>query len=225
MTTVAAEELIEALYGLPLEEFTKGRDQAARELRSAGNRDEAEQVKGLRKPTAAAAKVNRLVRDHRREVEAFLGAAAALRDAQLAGQGSLGPATEREREALGRLVQAGGEAVRQTLLAAAVDDEAARELLTGRLERELEPRGFGTLLTHAPRAAKPAVAKRAPREPAKPDDRAALARLGAASEALARAEAEERQAHRLMVEAQSAVEKARKAAEQAQLDVDRLRGR
>lgn len=32
----AADEVIDALYGLPLEEFTRVRDGAARELRQAG---------------------------------------------------------------------------------------------------------------------------------------------------------------------------------------------
>ena len=62
-------------------------------------------------------------------------------------------ATKREHEELERLTRIGGEAVRQTLLAAAVDDDAAQQLLEARLERELEPRGFGTLLAYAPPAA------------------------------------------------------------------------
>src|SRR2546421_685211 len=78
---VAADEIIDGLYGLPLGEFTRARNEAAGELRRAGRREEAEQVKALRKPTVAAAAVNLLVREHRREVEEFLGAAATLRDA------------------------------------------------------------------------------------------------------------------------------------------------
>src|SRR5205085_3763976 len=128
--------IIDRLYGLPLEEFTRARNEAAAELRQAGSRADAERVKALRKPTAAAAAVNRLVREHRAEVEAFLDAAAGLRDAQFGGQGDLASATRRERDALGRLIRIAGDAVRQTLQAAAVDDEAARALLEGRLERE-----------------------------------------------------------------------------------------
>jgi hypothetical protein len=65
------------------------RNQAASELRSVGRRAEAYQVKALRKPSVPAAAVNRLVREHRRQVEAFLEAAARLRDAQFAGKGDL----------------------------------------------------------------------------------------------------------------------------------------
>jgi hypothetical protein len=223
---VAFDELIERLYGLPLAEFTRARDLAARELRKAGEREDAERVKALRKPTAAAAAANRLVREHRAEVEAFLGAAAALREVQLAGGGDLGSATERERKALEWLLRAGGDAVRQTLLAAAVDEAAARELLAGRLERELELRGFGTLLAQAkPVAAKRASAGRTGRQAKRPDDRAALAELRAAKEALASAESQERQAVRRLTQTRSAVEHARASVEEAQSALERLHGR
>jgi hypothetical protein len=143
-------EIDDKLYGLPLAEFTQARDKAARELRKAGRREEADRVKALRKPTVAAGAVNRLVREHRDDVEGFLRAAAALRDAQFSGKAELAAARKKEREALAGLTRTGGEAVRQSLLAAAVDDDAARQLLEARLDRELEPRGFGTLLAYAP---------------------------------------------------------------------------
>src|SRR5262249_51149563 len=58
---VTVDEIIDQLYGLPLGEFTAARNEAAAELSG----DEAKRVKALRKPTGAAAAVNRLVRDHR----------------------------------------------------------------------------------------------------------------------------------------------------------------
>ena len=128
-------------------------------------------MKALRKPSVAAAAVNRLVREHRAEVEQFLRAAAALRDAQFSGKGDLAASAKREQEELQRLTGSGGEVVRQTLLAAAVDDDAARQLLEARLEQEPEPRGFGTLLAHAPaaaassRAGAPVRTGRRPRRP------------------------------------------------------------
>jgi len=146
---MATDEIADQLYALPIEEFTQARNDAATELRKAGRRDEAEEVKALRKPTAVAGAVNRLVREHRDQVEEYLTAAAELRDAQVAGKGDVAAATKRERETLDRLLRLASGEVRQTLQAAAVDDEAAEELRRGRLERELEPRGFGTLLTHA----------------------------------------------------------------------------
>jgi hypothetical protein len=244
---MAIEEIIDRLYGLPLSEFTQARNDAASELRKAGQREAAERVKALPKPTAAAAAVNRLVREHRGEVEQFLRAAAVLRDAQFAGKGDLAAATQQEREELERLIGAGGEGVRQTLLAAAADEDAAQQLLEARLVRELELRGFGTLLAHArPAAVRPAgptaaQTKRAQPEKErpdgarserkKPDDRAAVARLQESKAALGAAEAEERltrrrweQTQKELEQARAAVEQARAAVGRAQRDLDRLHG-
>jgi DNA-binding phage protein len=215
---MAADEIADRLYGLPIEEFTSARNDAAAELRNAGRRDEADEVKALRKPTAAAAAVNRLVREHGDRVEEYLAAAAALRDAQFAGKGDVAAATKLERETLDRLVDLASAEVRQTLQAAAVDDAAAEELRRGRLERELEPRGFGTLLSHA----KPAPAKPKPAKP-KPDDRAARAKLQQAKDALTAARSEERQARRQWEEAQGIVARAEAAVEEAQRALESLR--
>jgi hypothetical protein len=227
---VTVEEIIDGLYGLPVAEFTRARNEAADELRKAGQRDAAERVKALRRPTAAAGAVNRLVREHRREVEQFLSAAAVLRDAQFAGSGNLAAATKQERDELERLTHAGGEAVRQTLLAAAADEDAAQQLLEAHLERELEPRGFGTLLAHArPAASKPTRSTAARTKPTlperkKPDDRAARAKLRDTKVALSAAESQERDARRSWEQTQKQLEKARAVVEKAQRDVDRLHG-
>ena len=235
---VPVEEIIDRLHGLPLAEFTTARNEAARELRQAGRREAAERVKALRKPTAAAGAVNRLVRQHRAEVEQFLRAAAALRDAQFSGTGDLAATTRQEHEALDRLIGLGGEAVRQTLLAAAVDDDAAEQVLEARLVRELEPRGFGTLLVHTTGPARVApIARPAPARPAqteptpappdrkKPDDGAARAKLQEAKAGLGAAEAEEQQARRHWEQTRRDLEKARTAVEEARRDLDRLHRR
>jgi hypothetical protein len=245
---MSVDEVIERLYGLPPEEFTQARNEAERELRKAGDREQADLVKALRKPTAAAGAVNRLVRSHRTEVEAFLEAAARLRDAQVAGKGDLAAAARVERVALDELVARGGEPVRRTLQAAAVDDDIARDLLTARLVSEPEPAGFGTLLAHAdPAASRAAGAKQAtqqatqkkprakssPAEPGrrrrpaatKPNDSAARARLKEAKETLTAAETEERQARRRWQQTQRQLEKAQAAVEKAQRELDRLHHR
>ncbi|HET7043830.1 MAG TPA: hypothetical protein VFI37_03180 [Gaiellaceae bacterium] len=202
------------LYGLPLEEFTAARNALAKE------RPEA---KALRKPTLAAWAVNQLARRHRSELDSFLAAARELRDAQLGG-GEVGAATTRQREALRRLLQLGGEyagstqidRVRQTLQAAAVDDEAAEEVLAGRLERELEAAGFGSLLAAAPRQA-PSARKTKPKR-----DEARERRLREAREAdrdaraeLKRAEGAEREARRGWERLRDEAEQARRRADEA----------
>jgi hypothetical protein len=161
-------------------------------------------------------------------VEAFLDAAARLRDAQLAGKGDLAAAAQAERAALDELVELGGEMVRASLLAAAVDDEIARDLLAARLVREPEPAGFGTLLAHAePDPARSAaqaasVRRRRPR-PARPDDSAARARLQEAKKALRAVEAEEQQAQQHWAQVQRELERAQAAVEKAQHELDRIR--
>jgi hypothetical protein len=211
---LAPDDVADQLYGLPLEEFTRARNEAAAELRKAGRRDEADAVKALRKPTAAAATLNRLVRDRRREVEAFLAAAAELRDAQFGGKGDLGAATKRERDALTKLVRAGGAKVRQSLEAAAVDDEAAEQLLGGRLTQELEPRGFGTLLAHGVKLSPPRPKGKS--RPQKADDRAERERLREAKEELAAAQAAERQARRHHQQTLKDVERAERSVAEAE---------
>ena len=217
---MSVDEVADRLYALPPEEFTEARNQAARELRAAGERELADQVKALRKPSAGAAAVNRLVREHRPEVDAFLAAAATLRDAQLAGKGDAASAAVAQRKALEQAVGLGGERVRSSLQAAAVDDDTARDVLAARLVREPEPAGFGTLLAHSePGAATASTAA------AGPDDTAARGRLQEAKGALGAAEAEERQARRRWTQSQRELEKARAAVDTAQRELDRLHDR
>lgn len=163
---------VDALYGLPLGEFTAARNALARELDDDG-------IKALAKPSQVAWAINQAARSDRVSVRRLLKAADALRAAQekaLAGKDAdLAGAQQREREAvralarsavkaLGRGTQA--ERIERTLSAAALDP-AARELLqAGRLTEEVAPSGFGALagikLPPAPKRAKPAKPKRDP---------------------------------------------------------------
>jgi hypothetical protein len=213
--------MIDRLYGLPPEEFTRARDQAVRELRADGQRAEAGRVKELRRPTAAAAAVNRLVREHRAAVKRFLAAAEALRKAQLAGR-DLAKPTQREREALDALVRVGGDQVRQSLQAAAVDADAAQQLFAARLDRELEPRGFGTLLGEATQIPSRPHTKKPEPAPPKLDDRPARARLAEAKRVLAEAQDRERVAERSLRRAQAEVRKAERAQAHAERELAAL---
>jgi hypothetical protein len=225
------EEIIDRLYALPLSEFTVARNEAERELRKAGEKEQAARVRALRKPTAPASAVNRLVRAHRAEVDAFFAAAATLRDAQFAGKGDVAEAARAEREALEGLVSLGSEAVRPTLQSAAVDDNAAREVLEARLVDEPAPAGFGTLLAHVePTATDSATTRRGTAEqrrakPPRPNDKAARKRLQQAEQALKTAAAEERQARRRWTQTQRELEKAQATVEKTRNALDRLQSR
>jgi hypothetical protein len=155
---------LDDLYGLPLDRFVPERASLVRQLRSAGEREQAAVVAALRKPSVAAWAVNQLVRTQRREVEALYAAGDALREVQAGVLGGsadareLRSAAEQERAAVDVLValaqgllSSGGqeltattvERVAETLHAAALDDEARQEVSDGRLVRELRHVGLG----------------------------------------------------------------------------------
>jgi hypothetical protein len=172
----AAEEL----YGLPPGEFTSARDARAKELRKEGEREAADAVKGLRKPTVAAWALNQLARGRPKDLERLLSAGEELRAAQeelLAGgeRAAFQEAASSERELVAQLSadaatlaseaghRSGGlqEKLAGTLHAAALDEETAEELRAGRLTRERDAiGGFGEMAA-APtgRAARPARSK------------------------------------------------------------------
>jgi hypothetical protein len=172
---------VDELYGLPMERFVPERGALARELRKAGQREEAAEIAALRKPSVAAWAVNQLVQTQRKAITELLEAGDALRGAHdevLAGRGdggSLRAAVERERTAVDALTSAARglltseghelsatiiDRVADTLHAAALDDDARSQVREGRLERELRHVGLG-LATPAT----PAPARRAGKKP------------------------------------------------------------
>jgi hypothetical protein len=229
------DEAADRLYGLPLDEFTTERNAAAKELRDQGLKDEADQVKALPKPSAAAWAVNQLTRRRHADLDDLLDASEAARNAQLGGGGDAREAIARLRKALDTLVEAArdelpgnvSEAVstriRQTLEAAAVDDDAAAAVRQGRLATELEPAGFGTLSAHATEQ---------PRKRRAPDDSAQRKRrLAEAREKLREAEeehraalAEERQARKRWQQAEGDAEEAAERVDKARAALDAIRG-
>jgi len=188
------EDVAGRLYGLPLEDFTRERDAAARELRKAKERDAAAIVAKLPKPSQASWAANTLAREQRDLVDALLDATDELRAAQegaVAGKGAseLRAAAAAQREAVEALVAAakdlrpGGrkpteptlERLRTTLTAAATDDDVRTALEQGRLVEDASGAGAWGLV---PGADAPAAPPRKPRR-AKPkkseeekDDRA-----------------------------------------------------
>jgi hypothetical protein len=158
-----AEKKIDRLYALPLEEFTGARNELARELRKAGEREAADRVKGLRKPTVAAWLVNQLARREKMNVRALLTAGERLRQVHadvLRGKSptKVEEARGAERRVIEALAQSAAKIlkeqrgrspdsllddVRDTLHAAAVDPALAEQLSSGRLLHEAQAAGFG----------------------------------------------------------------------------------
>jgi hypothetical protein len=220
---------VDELYGLPLERFVPERNALAREQRNAGLRDEATEVAGLRKPSVAAWAVNQLVRTQRRGVDDLFEAGDGLRevhDAVLEGRGdgsSLRGAVERERLAVEALIEAARglltsdghelsptiiDRVADTLHAAALDEDARRQVEDGRLERELRHVGLGAAAgPPAPARARPGSGRAAEtsnkRAGATRDtERALRERAQARAEARAEARAVEREARRRLERAE-----------------------
>lgn len=160
---VNLEEELGRLYGLPLAEFTPGRRALAGALRRAGERDAADRVQGLRKPSISAWTVNQLARKERLQVRSLLTAGERLRKAQeelLRGgnRDELQEASARQREVVRALLGSAAEVlhsaghpatdatlerVRGTLSSAAGDEEGTRLVQEGRLSEDLDPSGFG----------------------------------------------------------------------------------
>ena len=149
---------IHGLYALPLEDFTASRNDLAKELASAGDRDGAARVRGLAKPARAAWIVNQLVRDEPDDVAELVEAGERLRTAQRRAASGRGADEFRERaderrRLISRLVHRAREyeggpgaadQVATTLDAASADADAATLVLAGALAKPLPPpTGFG----------------------------------------------------------------------------------
>ena len=203
------------LYGLPLEEFTAARDTFAKELKRAGKKDAAEEVRALRKPPVSVWAANQAARRRPEVARALVKAGADLRKAQRGavagrGQGDLREATRAHRGLVEELTGAAHEVlgerggatpavltkVAQTLRAASVDKEASKALVAGTLAGDVEQAGFGPLLSavpSSPRRARPAKAKPKPKPPPKPKPDPNVKRRAKVQEQLDRARARVRE--------------------------------
>jgi hypothetical protein len=206
------DEAAGRLYGLPLEEFTRERDALARQLRKEKERDAAAAVGKLPKPSQAAWSANQLAREQRDLVDELLAAGEALREAQDAAIGGKGAAALRdaaavERKAVDVLVNAakdlrpGGrkpsettlERLRNTLHAAAGDEEVRAALDAGRLVEDAAATGAWGLLAPVAGDEEPAAPRERQRTRTAPR-RAAPKRKRTAEETAAEREAAEREA-------------------------------
>ena len=201
---LAAE--IDRLYALPLEEFTAERDALAKRLRREGDRDAADSVKALRKPSVAAWAVNQVRRDRPDDVRELIDVTEELHRvyAGLSAAGArerLSEAANMQRDLIRGLVrcaqqllEAGGHGaseqtlgkVADTLRAAALDDDLREQVAAGRVVKEQRAAGLGPLESLPPspekKAAKKTKAKKS-RKPAGPDPKKVAAAERAIEEA------------------------------------------
>lgn len=225
--TAEFEREIDRLYGLPRDEFVPRRNELATRLRKAGQREQADAVRGLEKPTVAAWAVNRLQRAEKPTVRRLLRAGEKIREAQagaLAGSssGRLRSAATEQHDAVQALAakardlladevsEATLDRIGWILRAASVDPEARRLLERGRLTREPEPAGFGAL-EGLPVKRSPARerTKRGAKTPRDRKAREARERIAALKKEIAEHEREARSARRVAEAAERKAEQAR----------------
>jgi hypothetical protein len=163
------DQRIDALYAGSPSDFTAARDALAGDLRAAGERDEADRVRRLRRPTKIAAELNRLAREEPGGMAAAIEAEGALEGAQrgvLEGTGSadeLRDAERREAEAVGAL--SADPAIRAALRLAARSADARDDLRRGRISQDPEADPAAGLFGMGPVSVPPRPAEPAPVAP------------------------------------------------------------
>jgi len=225
------EERLNELFHGPLEEFTAARNELAKSLRSSGDAEAADWVKGLQKPTRAAWLVDQLAVRKPKEVARLLEAGRELRAAQ---EEMLSGSADREKlreaasaeqktiealmgtaEAIGREHGVGAQIltrVEETLRAASGDPEVAEAIERGWLQREQRAAGIGLV--------GPATAK-APARGRKKGDRQAADRRARQQQAKRRKEAERKlaAAEKKLEREQAKLDRALESVEEAEKSV------
>lgn len=235
----AASSDVDALFKLPLGEFTAARNALAAQLKKAGKQADAAEVKALTKPSVSAWAVNQLYWRQRGLFDRLIEAGDRLRRAQaqqLMGDAAREPAKAR-REMVADLVARATELLRSGNYGATRDIvrrvTATLEALSsygslpgapaaGRLTDDVTPPGFeamaGLLSSGAERALDGRARARSPRAPAPEAPRHAPPHGGAARRA-----AEERK--RLLAEAKAALREAKQTLSIARKQAERSAAR
>jgi hypothetical protein len=161
---VRLDEVAQELYALPPGDFVAARNEHARQAREAGDRALADALRKLRRPTQSAWLVNLLLRERRDLVVELVEVGAEFRGERLT-RDRLHELSSRRRELLHRLevdaqllseragMQLTADRAREveaTLSAAVADQDAAQQVLGGRLATPLSYSGLGPELQFVP---------------------------------------------------------------------------
>jgi hypothetical protein len=227
-----AEELSD-LYAAPLADFTKARNELASKLLEQGRKDEAAQVKALKKPSISAWATNQLARKKPDQVGLLVETqqrlqegidAQTMRDASSARRKVVAALLASARDVLTDADHPASSTtlakVEQTLLSATSDRELEM-LQQGRLTGDLVSPGFDAIEGFEMLASEPPKSDQRARKRA--EELAQVATAAEREAAEARAEAE-----RLLDAAEStrkAAERAARAAERAERDAEKARAK
>jgi len=167
---VRLDEVAKVLYAAPPGEFVAARNEYTRQAREAGDRELADELRKLRRPTQSAWLVNLLLRERRELVDELLGVGEEFRTERLTRE-RLNELSTRRRELLHHLqtdaqrlseeagIQLTADRAREveaTLAAAVADPDAAEQVRGGTLVTALLYSGLGPELQFVPQAG-PAV--------------------------------------------------------------------
>jgi hypothetical protein len=243
------QDEIDALFQLPLTEFTAARNALAARLKKAGQPDDAALVKALTKPSVPAWTVNQLYGKHRGLFERLLDAGEKFRQAQtaqLAGKSAdIRAPLEARRAALSELTghaakllaDAGGAATPDTMRRVTTTLEALSTYAglpdapePGRLTDDVQPPGFEALAALVPRVDQSGRSTGPPRIipfEQKAPHRAARKAAGPGDEKAREAERKERAAaaKAAVQEAERTLRDARKTAQRAEEELKKAAAR
>jgi hypothetical protein len=236
---------IDGLFELPLEEFTRARNELAKRLANGGDKERAGELRALAKPSVPVWTINQLARREKPMVRALLDAGAKLRRAQERALGgghsdALRSAQAEEREALRALTRRAEDVLREagkpagkatlervntTLGAAAVADDARDALKAGRLTEELKMSGFDTLAGFELPAPRDELAERREKKAERERERKRLEkRAGDLERRAVSAEEKAEAAEEAAESARDAADEARREADAAALDLAQFDG-
>jgi hypothetical protein len=229
---------VDELYREHPQGFVARRNELAKELRAAGEREEAEQVKKLRRPTVAAWLLNRAALTSPAVLEEFAEASHELEEVQRRalerggdGAAEWRAAAARESGAIDAVVAAAESAARdaghpasgqalqlvgETLRAASGDRVLRERVLAGRVEREHSAATLGPLAEVPPRRRDRRVEKRRDLAQAKRDVERLTAELAAA-------EARETRLRERIEQAEEVLRREKESLAEAKREATRLR--
>ncbi|SOD71881.1 hypothetical protein SAMN05892883_1343 [Jatrophihabitans sp. GAS493] len=242
------DEIADDLYALLPEEFIAARNDREKLAKSAGNAELAVAIRALGKPNMVGWLANQLARQHADELAPLIDIGAAMREAtRQLSMDQLRDLTARQRQLVNALVgqakviatavqkslsEENRRGLEATLHAALADEQAAQQLLAGRLTGPLRRSGFGEeeaeLIAGATGSARPklrlvasaGIAAEPATDPAVRRNAAALERAESnLNEAMTHAEAVSED----LAAARGAFAEAQTAEETAAAEVERLR--
>ena len=168
------ENDLDALFKLPVADFTAARNTLAAQLKKGGRRDESERAKALAKPSITAWAVNQLYWQHREAFDRLIATGQRFRQAQTSSRAGkvadMREALDARREALlhlsdlatALLRDAGSSPTPETIHRISTTLEAlsayasfSDDVRPGRLTRDVDPPGFDSLASLIPGAGMP----------------------------------------------------------------------